>query len=76
MAIKILGKNCSSIPFEKITSNFDDAHVFNEDVNELYRRLFEQIDVAQRHEMIQKSISTKEVENLLRQKLAETSRHV
>jgi len=49
-AIKILAKNCTSIPFEKITANFDDGHVFNEDVNELYRRLFEQIDVAQRHE--------------------------
>lgn len=67
-AIRILTKNCSSLPFEKITKNFKEDEPFTEDVNFLYQKIFMEMDKKERALLTLKNITEMEAFNQEMQK--------
>mmetsp|Transcript_12185 Transcript_12185/g.18824 ORF Transcript_12185/g.18824 Transcript_12185/m.18824 type:complete len:245 (-) Transcript_12185:32-766(-) len=64
LAIQILAKNCSNIPYEKLTKNFEDEEDLSLDLNKLYSKVFEHIESNMKLSQLLKKLSSMEILNL------------
>jgi hypothetical protein len=64
IALQVLAKNAKNIPYEKLTKNFEEEEEVDPSLNNLYARVFEEMDSNLRHALIMKSLTHMQVMNL------------